>query len=144
MIPIEHTQMKLIRENEIYLMEEAVTNNILKEASQIIDLHNESQELMSSQFMLSSDGFTSPHPIESGPTSPISNINYSEDNVVGSPGVITLQDYIKEKQQQPAIGPQESKVQEAKEKMLEFDRGWTPIEIKTMEPVEISLPEPEK
>ena len=72
MIPIEHTQMKIIRENEIYLMEEAVTNNILKEASQIIDLHNESQELMSSQFMLSSDGFTSPHPIESGPTSPIS------------------------------------------------------------------------
>ena len=48
MIPIEHTQMKLIRENEIYLMEEAVANNILKEASQIIDLHNEPQDVMSS------------------------------------------------------------------------------------------------
>ena len=70
MVPIEHTQMKLIRENEIYLMEEAVANNILKEASQIIDHHNESQELMSLPFMVSSDGLTSP-PAESGPASPV-------------------------------------------------------------------------
>ena len=70
MVPIEHTQMKLIRENEIYLMEEAVANNILKEASQIIDLHNESQDVMSSQLMITSD-LTSPPAEMSGPTSPV-------------------------------------------------------------------------
>ena len=62
--------MKLIRENEVYLMEEAVANNILKEASQIIDNHAESQDLMSSHLMITSDGLTSP-PGESRPLSPL-------------------------------------------------------------------------
>ena len=56
--------MKLIRENEVYLMEEAVANNILSEASQIIENHTQSQDVMSSQFMITSEGLTSP-PAES-------------------------------------------------------------------------------
>ena len=82
MIPIENTQMKLIRENEVYLMEEAVANNIRSEASQIIDLHNESQDPMSSQFMITSDGLTSPPAeVSMGPTSPVAQDNHSVDHL---------------------------------------------------------------
>ena len=45
-------------------MEEAVANNILSEASQIIENHTQSQDVMSSQFMITSEGLTSP-PAES-------------------------------------------------------------------------------
>ena len=40
LIPLANTHMKLIRQSEVYLMEEAVTDTIIKGAAQRIESYN--------------------------------------------------------------------------------------------------------